>query len=135
MKFQLTKKMNLRKKSNKGGFTLVELLISIMIFTIFLGIVSQSYLGIVRSQRHANEVRKMYSELRVFMNSFAEDVRLGTVDYDCYDQAQTFMLGEPLCDSEAFGSIVDGKSMVLSLVKKGELKKVLISLRRIMKRV
>ncbi len=107
-------------KHHKGGFTLIELLISILIFTIFLGIVSQSYLSIVRSQRQANEVRKMYSELRVFMDAFAEDVRLGAVDYNCYDPINNMSLtGEPLCDAEALGQIVSGKSNVLSLVRKG----------------
>lgn len=99
---------------------MIELLISIMLFTVFLGIVSQSYLGIVRSQRQANEVRKMYSELRVFMDGFAEDVRLSAIDYDCYDPAQTLNVsGQSLCDTEALGQIVAGKSNVLSLIKKG----------------
>jgi len=68
----------------KKGFTLIELLISIAIFVIFLGVVSTSYIGIVRSQRQANDVRKMYSDVRGFVESLEEDMRLGTIDYDCY---------------------------------------------------
>lgn len=42
----------------REGFTLIELMISIVIFVLFLGIVSQSYISIVRTQREANEVRR-----------------------------------------------------------------------------
>ena len=66
------------------GFTLIELIISIAVFTIFLTVVSTAYINIVRSQRQANEVRKMYSEVRSFAETLAEDMRLGTIDYDCY---------------------------------------------------
>lgn len=68
----------------KKGFTLIELLVSIAIFVIFLGVVSVSYIGIVRSQRQANDVRKMYSDVRGFVESLEQDMRLGTIDYDCY---------------------------------------------------
>lgn len=104
----------------KGGFTLIELLISIVLFTVFLSIVSQSYLSIVRSQKQANDVRKMYSELRVFMDSFAEEVRLSAIDYNCYS-AETDMSfnADELCDVESRGTIAGGRTNVLSLVKKG----------------
>ncbi len=72
------------KNSAKKGFTLIELLVSISIFVIFLGVVSVAYIGIVRSQRQANQVRKMYSDVRSLIELFSEDMRLGTIDYDCY---------------------------------------------------
>jgi len=68
----------------KKGFTLIELLVSIAIFVIFMGVISLSYIGIVRSQRQANEVRAMYSDVRNFIESLSQDMRLGTIDYDCY---------------------------------------------------
>lgn len=109
------------KKNFKKGFTLIELLVSIMLFTIFLGIVSQSYLSIVRAQRQANEVRKMYSEVRVFMDTLAEDIRLSSVDYGCYEQGMMYLFvsGKAVCDAESIGTIVSGKTNVLSLLKKG----------------
>jgi prepilin-type N-terminal cleavage/methylation domain-containing protein len=76
-------KVTTNRKERKG-FTLVELLISIAIFVIFMGVVSSSYISIVRAQREANDVRKMYSEVRGFTDRFSEDVRLGSVIYDCY---------------------------------------------------
>ena len=74
---------------NKKGFTLVELLVSIAIFVVFLGVVSVSYIGIVREQRQANEVRKMYTEVRSFVEDLSQDMRLGSIDYECYAPPST----------------------------------------------
>lgn len=68
----------------KKGFTLIELMISMVIFVIFLGVVSNSYVSIVRAQRQANEVRKIYSDLRNMIQTLNEEIRLGAIDYDCY---------------------------------------------------
>lgn len=76
----------------KKGFTLIELLVSLSIFIVFLGVISQSYVAIVRAQRQANGVRKTYSEVRSVMETFAQDIRLNTPDYDCYEQSQDLHL-------------------------------------------
>jgi prepilin-type N-terminal cleavage/methylation domain-containing protein len=72
------------KISVRKGFTLIEMLIGIAIFVIFLGIVSTSYVSIVRGQREANDIRKMYSEVRDFVDFFSQEVRLGSIDYGSY---------------------------------------------------
>jgi len=135
------------KNKAKKGFTLIELLISIVLFMIFLGLVSQSYLGIVRAQREANEVRKMYSDVRGFMDFLAEEIRLSAIDYDCYSSADNqsspvsknggllpnFDLSKiKLVQVSDFRSnicgpyektIVDGKTNNLMLIKKGGMEK------------
>lgn len=105
---------------NRRGFTLIELLISMSIFIVFLGIVSQSYVGIIRSQRQANGVRKIYSELRVFFETLAQDARLGSPAYDCYDvQPQNPDQLGALCPAEVINSIQGGqKQNYLVLVDK-----------------
>jgi hypothetical protein len=50
----------------------------------FLGVVSSSYINIVRAQREANEIRKMYSQVRDFVDLFSQEVRLSSIDYGCY---------------------------------------------------
>lgn len=70
------------------AFTLVELMVSMGIFVIFLGIVSTSYISVIRSQRQANETRRVISEARDFMQTLADDFRLGTIDYGCYDDME-----------------------------------------------
>ncbi len=68
----------------KKGFTMIELLIGIVLFVIFLGVVTNSYIDIVRAQRSANEVRKMYSQVRDFVDFLSQEVRLSSIDYGCY---------------------------------------------------
>ena len=118
-------KMRLQEKKHKDGFTLIELIISITIFMIFLGLVSQSYLSIVTTQRRANEVRKMYSEVRGFMDTLAEDIRLSAIDYECYEGVIVIGSGS-FCVPEVANSINQGRTDLLSLVKKDGLEKTLI---------
>lgn len=117
-------------KKHKGGFTLIELLVSISIFVIFLGVVSLSYIGIVRSQRQANDVRKMYSDVRTFVESLSQDMRLGTVDYDCY-KSGSVTPGDSLATNPCpFSTILDpqgstaSSSPYLAIVNKDRTQKV-----------
>lgn len=123
-------KNNLRKfgfGALRKGFTLIELLISIVIFMVFLGIVSQSYLSIVRTERQANEVRKMYSDVREFMDFLSTEIRLGTVDYDCYGTQVNAGFDESRTKfCKGTNTIVDGETTSLMLVKKGGEEKTLI---------
>jgi prepilin-type N-terminal cleavage/methylation domain-containing protein len=77
--------MNLKSNiiDSRKGFTLVELIISMLVFTIFMGAVSTVYISITRSLRHAAEVRQVYSEARFLMDKITQDARLYTIDYDC----------------------------------------------------
>lgn len=105
----------------KTGFTLIELLISLSIFVVFLGILSTSYMSIVRSQRQANDVRKMYSEVRGFMDSLAQDMRLGTIDYDCYRPLDASLADISKCPPDIAGSASispEGTSTYLVIIDK-----------------
>ena len=107
----------------KKAFTLVELLVSMAIFVIFLGVVSTSYIGIVRSQRQANTVRKMYSEVRTLMDTMTTDMRLGSPDYDCYDASSDVNK----CPAEIKNKLQlesDGSSVYLALINKNNFEKV-----------
>lgn len=102
------RKNKFQNLDSKRGFTLIELLVSITVFVIFLSVVSVSYIGIVRSQRQANEFRRMYSDVRSFIESLAEDMRLGTIDYDCYRETGSFDPG--LTNPCPFSTIIDPQS-------------------------
>lgn len=70
---------------SKAGFTLLELIMAITVFTIFISILMTSFVFLMRAQRDANEMRRIYSEARFLMDELAEEIRLKTVDYDCYE--------------------------------------------------
>ncbi|MBU2524069.1 type II secretion system GspH family protein [Patescibacteria group bacterium] len=69
----------------KKGFTLVEMLISILVFVIFLTATSGSYLSLARSIYNANQERKVYSAAQDIINLITLEVKKGVVDYDCYE--------------------------------------------------
>ncbi len=108
---------NFRVHAKKSAFTLVELLVSLALFIVFLGILSTSYVGVVRAQKQANSVRKMYVQVRTFMETLAQDVRLGTIDYDCYENiVNAANANSSLCPVSMPPIAADGGSPYLALV-------------------
>jgi len=71
------------KIKTKKGFTLIEVLVSITIFMIFITSVSSAYLNIARKQREANSVRMIYSEMRYVFSLIGQEVKEKTIDYAC----------------------------------------------------
>lgn len=123
MNVQITKNILLEKSRKfRSGFTLIELLVSLVIFVIFLGIVSTSYVSIVKAQRQANETRKMYSEVRSMVELLTEDIRLGAIDYDFYEG--TSDLANENCQEGAVNSAISsGRTTILALVHKDGLER------------
>lgn len=99
------------------AFTLVELIISMLIFTIFVGVVASTFLLVSRSLREANEVRKVYTEARVIMDRLTQDVRLNTLDYVCYEAATGSLAGYETSFNECtVGLGGTGATNVLALI-------------------
>jgi len=67
--------------NKKRAFTLVEMLISIALFMIFLTTLFGAYSSLIGSQKDSNAVRVMYSGARDLFAQLSEDVRLSTIDY------------------------------------------------------
>lgn len=72
-------------QKQKGGFTLVEMLIAMAIFVTFTGILINSYSSVVKAQREANDYRIMYVEARQVFEALTQELRDGMVDYGHYD--------------------------------------------------
>lgn len=70
-----------KKIKTKKGFTLVEVLVAITLFMIFITSISGAYLDIARSQREANAVREVYSEIRYVFDLIGFEARSKTIDY------------------------------------------------------
>lgn len=54
----------LRRLGARDGFSLIEMLVAMAIFVLFTGLILNSYLGVVRGLRVAEEYRVLYSEAR-----------------------------------------------------------------------
>lgn len=76
-----------RSARNAKGFTLIELMIAMVVFVIFITVMFSTYLYIARAQRDANEERKAIEEAQFLLDEMVRTVRAGTVDYDCYTAA------------------------------------------------
>ncbi len=74
----MTEKTRIQK-----GFTLIEILIAITIFSLLMITISSSYLNVARAQREANAIREMYSQIRYVYSLIGEEARSKTIDYGC----------------------------------------------------
>lgn len=82
--------------SNKTGFTLIEMVVAITIFTIFISMLAGTYLYIARAQSDVGEIRKVYSSTRDTVETIINIARESEVYYDCYSE----VIGEiPECNT------------------------------------
>ena len=68
----------------KKGFTLLELVISMSIFLIFLTAIFSSFITITQTQRKANLSRQNLSEAREIFNQINQEFKEKSIDYNCY---------------------------------------------------
>lgn len=65
----------------RPAFTLLEMIIAITVFTIFIGLVIASYLSFHRADQEALATRALILEVEAAMNTLSEAVRENRVDY------------------------------------------------------
>ncbi|MFA6528431.1 MAG: type II secretion system protein [Candidatus Gracilibacteria bacterium] len=83
----------MKKIKNISAFTLIEMIVAITIFTIFISMIVGTYLFIARAQRDAAEARKYYSGARDVMEEITKEVKLNKIYYLCYEATITGVLG------------------------------------------
>ena len=66
---------------NKEGFTLIEMLVAMAIFVMFMTVLINTYTYIVRQQQATNEKRALYVEARKVFDALGNELRDGMVDY------------------------------------------------------
>lgn len=102
-----------RPRVARSGFTLIEVLISLTIFVIFVTTMSSTYLYIARSQREANSIRAMYSDLRYVMTLVGDEARAKTIDYACYPSRNLAGSFSPKCnDVRASAGSIDYLALI-----------------------
>ena len=79
--------MESAQKNKYGGFTLIEMMVSLSIFILIILIVINVYIVINHSQRRTVEMQKLQSDTRYIFEAMTQEVRLGIIDYDFYSNA------------------------------------------------
>ncbi len=69
------------------GFTLIEILVSLGIFIIAIGILGQIFSAVMRTQRVILTQQKLIEEARNILDTLVDEVRRGSVDYQAYGAA------------------------------------------------
>lgn len=114
-------------KSKKTAFTLIELLIAMVMLSLFLTTVMTSYIRLVGAQRDANSTRKIYAEASFVMDVLTDDIRSHAVDWGCYagdfwngvfSECSNYDPGASGLDS------INGSVHILSLLDQSQLKRV-----------
>jgi len=93
-------------KNNKIGFTLIEMLIAVSIFSLVLIAATNIYLIINNSQRKVVTLQKIQEDVRFLFDAMAQDIRLSSINYSFYQDNN--LNTHPLRDGD--------KNTVLALV-------------------
>ncbi len=68
----------------RKAFTLIEILISLSIFLLLIGVLMSAFFQLQKSQREANETRKVTADLRTLVNFVQDEMRAKTIDFQAY---------------------------------------------------
>ncbi|MBU0648701.1 prepilin-type N-terminal cleavage/methylation domain-containing protein [Patescibacteria group bacterium] len=71
-------------KKNQKGFTLIEMLVVLAVFSTFLIVAMDLFLTINRVQRRTEVSERVLSENRFIMETMAQLARTGRIDYEAY---------------------------------------------------
>jgi len=84
----MNKEIGKRQKAegmSKAAFTLLEMIVAVTIFTIFVSMLVGTYLYIARAQRDLAEDRKFYSGARDVIEEISKEIKLNKIYYPCYE--------------------------------------------------
>jgi prepilin-type N-terminal cleavage/methylation domain-containing protein len=72
-----------KNKTLKSGFTLLELVVALAIFMIFIGAIMNSFISLTTTQQKANLSREASSEAKDLLNYISVEAREKRIDYSC----------------------------------------------------
>jgi len=67
---------------NKKGFTLVEMMVVLAIFSVATVVIVDIFMTSSRAQRRTLAVQKIYSDARYSMEAVAREIKMDSIDYD-----------------------------------------------------
>jgi len=74
----------LKKITDKKAFTLIETLITLALFSVVALIATNIYVSVTYVQTRVASLQKIQEDIRYVMESMAQSVRLGIINYDYY---------------------------------------------------
>ncbi len=76
------------KIQNREAFTLIEMIIAITVFTIFIGFTISTYLTFHRADQDALSTRSMVMEGQALLNELSDAMRENKIDYEAYVEGE-----------------------------------------------
>ncbi|MCH7492964.1 prepilin-type N-terminal cleavage/methylation domain-containing protein [Patescibacteria group bacterium] len=73
-------------KKNEEGFTLVEMLVALTIFSVTMLVATDIYLTVSNAQQRTLAAQKIMGDVRTLFETITQEVRLGQINYDYYVQ-------------------------------------------------
>jgi type II secretory pathway pseudopilin PulG len=80
-----------KKYNRKKGFTLLEMIISILLFISFLIVAFQIIFALLSNIREANLVKSIYRDSRLVVDNISNDIKSLKINYDCYSGSDDFL--------------------------------------------
>ncbi len=77
--------IKINNTKSREGFTLIEMLIAISIFSLVLIVATNIYVTINNSQRKVVTMQKIQDDTRFLFEAMAQEIRLGSINYDFYE--------------------------------------------------
>ena len=74
------------RKKNEEGFTLVEMLVAVTIFSVTILVATNIYLTVSNAQQRTLAAQKIMGDVRTLFETVTQEVRLGQINYDYYVQ-------------------------------------------------
>jgi len=74
----------LRSRAGRRGFTLIEMLVAIAVFSVLIAAASDIFMMASRAQRKIFDLQSMQASSRFTLDAIVREVRTGTIDYGYY---------------------------------------------------
>lgn len=93
-------KKNILNKNNKKGFTLIEMIVSVFIFSIVMTVAAGSILSIMQSNKKAQSLKAVMNNMNLSLESIVKDIKFSTGSFNVYNRIYMFTGTEMYDDSE-----------------------------------
>lgn len=77
----LNSKLEYQNPKQRSGFTLMEVVVVMLIFTLASIIIAEIFVNIYRAQQRTRNLQSAYTDSRYLLEIMAREIRSGTIDY------------------------------------------------------